>query len=238
MKKTAIITGASGSLGLAIANILARDYNLVLTFNKNEEVLKQLKEDLKEVTNIKIIKCDLSSEVEIKNLINETIKEFSSIDILINNAGISCDEPVEVKTKKTFMNILDVNLVGPFLLSREAAKYMLEKKCGKIINIASTNAFDTNYPESIDYDASKAGLISLTKNLSKYYAPYITVNAIAPGWIETNMTKDMDENYKKEEENKILLKRFAKPDEIAHAVLFLCENTYINGSVIRIDGGY
>jgi len=238
MKKTAIITGASGGLGLSIAKILAKDYNLVLTFNTNEQPLKDLEKELKDTTKIKIIKCDLTNEENIKQLVEESIKEFSKIDVLINNAGACCDEPLELKTKETFMHVLDVNLVGPFLLSKYVAKHMLEKKCGKIINIASTNAIDTNYPESIDYDASKAGLINLTKNLAKHYAPYITINAIAPGWIETPMTKDMDENYRKEEINKILLKRFAEPEEVAHTVLFLCENTYINGSIIRVDGGY
>jgi len=237
VKKTALITGASGGLGLAIANIMSKDYNLVLTYNTNEKPLKDLEEKLKDVTKIKIIKCDLTNEEDIKNLVEESINEFSKIDVLINNAATCYDEPVELKTKETFMKVLDINLVAPFLLSKYVSKHMLEQKQGKIINISSTNGIDTNYPESIDYDASKAGLISLTKNLAKHYAPYITVNAIASGWIETPMNKDMDENYKKQEEEKILLKRFAKPDEIAHAVLFLCENTYINGTVIRVDGG-
>ena len=237
MKKTALITGASGGLGLALANIMSNDYNLVLTYNTNEKTLKYLEQKLKNVTKIKIIKCDLTNEEDIKNLVEESINEFSKIDVLINNAATCYDEPVELKTKETFMKVLDINLVAPFLLSKYVAQHMLEQKQGKIINISSTNGIDTNYPESIDYDASKAGLISLTKNLAKHYAPYITVNAIAPGWIETPMNKDMDENYKKQEEEKILLKRFAKPDEIAHAVLFLCENTYINGTVIRVDGG-
>lgn len=237
MKKTALITGASGGLGLALANIMSNDYNLVLTYNTNKKTLKDLEEKLKDVTKIKIIKCDLTNEEDIKNLVEESINEFSKIDVLINNAATCYDEPVELKTKETFMKVLDINLVAPFLLSKYVAQHMLEQKQGKIINISSTNGIDTSYPESIDYDASKAGLISLTKNLAKYYAPYITVNAIAPGWIETPMNKDMDENYKKQEEEKILLKRFAKPDEIAHAVLFLCENTYINGTVIRVDGG-
>lgn len=237
MKKTALITGASGGLGLALANIMSNDYNLVLTYNTNEKTLKDLEQKLKNVTKIKIIKCDLTNDEDIKNLVEESINEFSKIDVLINNAATCYDEPVELKTKETFMKVLDINLVAPFLLSKYVSKHMLEQRQGKIINISSTNGIDTNYPESIDYDASKAGLISLTKNLAKYYAPYITVNAIAPGWIETPMNKDMDENYKKQEEEKILLKRFAKPDEIAHAVLFLCENTYINGTVIRVDGG-
>jgi len=237
VKKTALITGASGGLGLALANIMSNDYNLVLTYNTNEKTLKDLEEKLKDVTKIKIIKCDLTNEEDIKNLVEESINEFSKIDVLINNAATCYDEPVELKTKETFMKVLDINLVAPFLLSKYVSKHMLEQKQGKIINISSTNGIDTNYPESVDYDASKAGLISLTKNLAKHYAPYITVNAIAPGWIETPMNKDMDENYKKQEEEKILLKRFAKPDEIAHAVLFLCENTYINGTVIRVDGG-
>ena len=137
------------------------------------------------------------------------------------------------------MHILEVNLVGPFLLTRLVANSMYENKSGKIVNIASNHRLDAYYEYSLDYDASKAALINMTHNLANKYAPYININCVCPGWINTNMNKDMDESYKKQEEDNILLKRFAQPEEIANLVYFLSsdEASYINDSIIRIDGG-
>lgn len=126
-----------------------------------------------------------------------------------------------------------------FLVSKYAGKYMLEKKYGKIINISSTNGIDTIYPYSIDYDASKAGLINMTKNLAIEYAPFINVNAVAPGWVDTGMNDDLSKSYLDSEKEKILLKRFADAEEIADVVLFLSSDKarYIDGETIRVDGG-
>lgn len=232
--KNVLVTGSTGTLGEEILRLLLKNnYNVIGHYNKNWERAYELEKEL----GIEFIKCDLTNENDIDNMVNYLINKYEHIDILINNAAFYYDEPLEEKTKDTFMKVLDTNLVGPFLLSREIAKYMLDNKYGKIINVASTNGIDTYYPESIDYDASKAGLINLTKNLAKYYAPYICVNAIAPGWIETKDTLNMDESFIKEEKEKILLNRFGIPYEIARSILFLCENDYIDGEVIRIDGG-
>ena len=232
--KNVLVTGSTGTLGEEILRLLLKNnYNVVGHYNRNLEKANELGKEL----GIEFIKCDLTNENDIDNMVNYLINKYKHIDILINNAAFYQDEPLEEKTKETFMKVLDVNLVGPFLLSKKLGKYMLDNKYGKIINVASTNGIDTYYPESIDYDASKAGLINLTKNLAKYYAPYICVNAIAPGWIETKDTLNMDESFIKEEKEKILLNRFGSPYEIAHSILFLCENDYINGEVIRIDGG-
>ena len=143
------------------------------------------------------------------------------------------------KTEKEFRRVLDVNLVGPFLVSKEVGKIMKEQGSGKIINVSSTNGIDTYYPESMDYDASKAGLISLTKNLATVFAPNVQVNAVAPGWVNTEMNKELDGEFLEEENKKILLGRFAEPFEIASVIYFLTtkEASYINGGVIRVDGG-
>lgn len=233
--KNVLVTGSTGTLGEELIKTLSKNnYNVIAHYHTNEIKVQKLKEQL---PNIEFIKSDLTSEEEINIMVDKIIKKYKHIDILINNAAFYQDEALEEKTKETFMKVLDVNLIAPFLLSKKIGKYMLEEKKGKIINIASTNGIDTFYPESVDYDASKAALINLSKNMAKYYAPYITVNAIAPGWIETKETLNMEEKFKKEETNKILLKRFAKPNEIVECIMFVCANDYINSSVIRIDGG-
>ena len=143
------------------------------------------------------------------------------------------------KNIKEFKRVLDVNLIGTYLCSKYAAKMMLAVKKGKIINISSTNALDTYYPESCDYDASKAGVISLTHNMAREFAPFITVNCICPGWVKTQMNKDLSLEQINEEKKNILLGRFAEPEEIAKVVMFLSSSnaSYINDSIIRVDGG-
>lgn len=242
MNKVAIITGASSKIGSSIAEKLAKcKYDLVLNYNTSLEKTKKLREELINKYNIDVllIKADLREEKEIKNIVDCAISKYGRIDILINNAAIEHDNTFEYKTKEEFMDVLNVNLIAPFLLSKYASKYMIKNKYGKIINIASTNGIDTYYPSSLDYDASKAGLISLTHNLSIELAPYITVNAIAPGWTNTDMNKNLSEEQKKKINERILLKRFANPDEIANVVAFLAstEASYINNEVIRVDGG-
>ena len=236
-KKIVLITGAARGLGKDILKLfLDNNYICILNYNNSKDLAKSLKETSNDII---LEKCDLSNELEINNMVNDIISKFGRIDVLINNAAICNDTDVSMKTKGNFMKILETNLVGPFLLSRLVGDIMLKNKFGKIINIASTNGIDTYYPESLDYDASKAGLISLTHNLAKYYAPYVNVNCILPGWMNTDMNKNLDSCFKKAEEKKILLGRFADPKEVAKVVYFLASDdaSYINNSVIRVDGG-
>ena len=137
------------------------------------------------------------------------------------------------------MKIIEVNLVGTFLMSKTFGRLMYNNKNGSIINISSNNGIDSYYSESLDYDASKAGVINLSHNLANVFSPYVRVNTICPGWIETPMNENMSEEFKNKEINKILLKRFASPEEISNLVYFLSsdEASYINDSVIKIDGG-
>ena len=240
-RKTVLITGASKGLGASIAKVFAQNnHNIILNYNNSEEEALKLTEDLKKY-NVEIlpIKADITKEEDIKNMVSISIEKFQKIDVLVNNAGIAIDTTFEDKTKENFIKIIDTNLIGPFLVSKYVGEFMLKEKQGCIINISSNTGLESYYPEGLDYDTSKAGMISLTHNLALHYAPYIRVNCVAPGWINTEMNKDLDEEYKKEEESKILLNRFAEPVEIAKVVYFLSTDDakYINNETIRVDGG-
>mgnify|MGYP000243837354 FL=1 len=241
MKKVVLITGASSKIGEAISRELIKDYEVILHYNTNENRITTLKEELEKEYNKKVltIRCNLSCEEEIDNMLKEIYSQYQNIDILINNAAITIDTIFEDKTKENFIKTLDVNLVAPFLLSKKIGPKMKENKDGIIINISSTNGIDTPYIESIDYDASKAGLISLSNNLANYLSPYVRVNTVCPGWINTDINKDLDKDFVAKEINKILLGRFGEPEEVSHLIKFLVseEAKYINNSIIRIDGG-
>lgn len=237
MDRVVLVSGASKGIGKAIAIRFAKEgYKVVINYNTDENGAKKTLDEVKKYSDGIIIKCDVSNEKEIKNMIKEVITLYNHIDVLVNNAGIALDSTFEDKKVDDFRKTLDVNLIGPFLLSREASKYMDN---GSIINISSTNGIDTIYPYSLDYDASKAGLISLTHNLAIQFAPYIRVNAVCPGWVNTEMNKELEEEYINEETKKIKLGRFAEPEEIANVVFFLASNeaSYVNDSIIRVDGG-
>ena len=235
---TIIITGGTKGIGKAIALTLAKEkHNLILTYVNDDTSALQLKKELEQHTNILILKSNVTKEEEVIKLLDIAVSKFNNIDVLINNAGISIDTTLEDKTVDNFKKILEVNLIGPFLTSKYIGGYMFKNKKGKIINISSTNGIDTYYKESLDYDASKAGLNSLTHNFANIYAPFVTVNAIACGWVDTDMNKDMDIEFRNKQLNKILLNRFANPSEIANVVNYLINDTYINNSIIRVDGG-
>lgn len=233
MKKIMLVTGGSSGIGAATCKI-AKDYHVILCYNNGVDRAKKILNK-----NIELYKIDISNEEEVIKLREYIENKYESIDVLVNNAGIAIDTLFEDKTVKNFRRTLDVNLIGTFLMSKHIGDLMYKKKKGTIINISSTNGIDTYYPMSLDYDASKAGVISLTKNLAVQYAPYVRVNTIAPGWINTEMNKELDEDFINKENKKILLGRFGNPEEIAKVILFLASDdaSYINGTVIRVDGG-
>ena len=241
-KKTVLVTGASQGLGSSIAQKFAsNNYNVIINYNTHKEKAEQLQNELIKKYNINClsIKCDITNDKEIQNMYQIIKKEFGTLDVLVNNAGIAIDTTFEDKTKENFRKTLELNLIAPFFLTKLFADDMYKNKQGKIINISSTNGIDSYYEFSLDYDASKAALINLTHNLANHYAPYINVNCVCPGWINTPMNKELDDEFKEKENKKILLNRFAEPEEIANLVYFLSteEASYINDSIIKIDGG-
>lgn len=239
--KVVLVTGSSRGIGRSIAVKFAKEgASVIINYKSNENEANAITEIISSyVDNCMCIQADVSKEKDVKRMIDTIIEKYGHLDILVNNAGIAIDNGFQDRKVKDWKETLNTNLIGVFLASKHAGKYMLENKYGKIINISSTNGIDTIYPYSIDYDASKAALINMTKNLAIEFAPFINVNAVAPGWVDTGMNDDLSKSYLKSEMEKTLLKRFAEPEEIANVVLFLASDMarYIDGETIRVDGG-
>lgn len=238
MNKVVLITGASKGIGASCAQIFASNgYDVIINYNTSIQQANILKEEIRKKFNVKCLtyKCDVSNENEVIKFFENVKKDFSKIDVLINNAGIAKDNFLDKKTVEEFKQVINTNLVGTFMITKYFSKIMDE---GSIINISSTNAIDSYYPESIDYDASKAGIISLTHNYAKAFAPKIRVNAICPGWVNTKHNDLLTEGEKESLSKNILLGRFGSPMEIAKVVFFVANDaSYINNAVIRVDGG-
>lgn len=241
MERVVLVTGSSSGIGREIVRKLADNYEVIIHYNNSSNDAYELKYELDKLYNkdIMVVKCDLSSEEEIDSMLEKIYSRYSNIDILVNNAGIAIDTLVESKTKDNIIKTLEVNTIAPFLLMKKIGLKMKENKYGNIVNISSTNGIDTIYPESLDYDASKAALISVSRNMAQYLAPYVRVNIVCPGWVNTRMNSELDDAFIETEEEKILLGRFASPEEIASVVKFLIsdEASYVNNTIIRVDGG-
>ena len=243
MAKTVLITGSAQGIGRAIARKLAQNgYNIVINYLTSRDKALRLQKQLTSEFGIEClaIKADISKEEEVDRMVSEIEEKLGGIDILINNAAVDMPNLFNLKTAEEFRRVLDVNVVGAYNCATRVSRYMLEKKHGRIINISSTNGINTYFPMCFDYDASKAALLSLTHNLAMQYAPYINVNAIAPGFIGTEKELEgYDEQFLQEECEKILVGRYGKPEEVAHLVAFLISDQadYINNTIIRIDGG-
>lgn len=243
MEKVCLVTGSQRGIGKAtIIEFASKGYNVVIDYYEEEEKALELKNYIEKEYNIKVllVKADIRNEEEIKQMVESIINEFGRIDVLVNNAGIALDKEFEDRTVEDWYNTLSTNLIGPFLVSKYVGAEMMKVKNGKIVNVSSTNGINAFFPTSIDYDASKAGIINLTHNLALKFAPYINVNSVAPGWVNTDMNKDLPEELVSEETDKIYLKRFADPEEIAKVIYFLASDDarYINGEIIKVDGGY
>ena len=243
MNKTVLITGGAGGIGSAIALKLAEEkYNIVINYFSSETKAFALCEKIRKEygVNCLAIKADVSKEAEVDEMITRIEKEMGPVDILINNAAIDLPNLYNLKNAEEFRRVLDVNVVGAYNCADRVYRKMLDNRFGRIINISSTNGINTYYPRCFDYDASKAALISLTHNMAIQYAPYVNVNAIAPGFIGTEKELEgYDEEFLKQETEKILVKRYGEPEEVGELVSFLISDkaNYINNTVIRIDGG-
>ena len=243
MNKVVLVTGGAQGIGKAIALELAKNhYDVVINYLTSNKAAALLEEEIKKNYDVRvmIIQADVSKEEEVDAMISLIEKKWGGVDILINNAAVDLSNLFHLKTADEFIKTLDVNVVGAFNCSKRVYRHMLDQEYGRIINISSTNGINTYYPMCIDYDASKAALISLTHNLAFEYGPYINVNAIAPGFIGTDNELDgYDEEFLKEEQEKIMVNRYGKPEEVAYLVKFLIsdEANFINNTIIRIDGG-
>lgn len=243
MNKVVLVTGGAQGIGKAIVLELAKNhYDVVINYLTSNKAAALLEEEIKKNYDVRVmtVQADVSKEEEVDAMISLIEKKWGGVDILINNAAVDLSNLFHLKTADEFRKTLDVNVVGAFNCSKRVYRHMLDQEYGRIINISSTNGINTYYPMGIDYDASKAALISLTHNLAFEYGPYINVNAIAPGFIGTDNELDgYDEEFLKEEEEKIMVNRYGKPEEVAYLVKFLIsdEANFINNTIIRIDGG-
>ena len=239
--KTAIVTGSSRGIGKKIAEALAKEgVNIVVTAT-NLDKASQVAEELKSSYNIETLALqhDAKSSESCKEVIAKTIEKFNSIDILVNNAGITKDMLVIQMDDSAWNDVISTNLSGAFYMSREAAKTMLRARKGKIINISSVIGKMGNAGQ-VNYSAAKAGIIGITKSMAKEFAPRnICVNAIAPGFIQTDMTDVLPEDTVKGIMSITPLKRLGTPEDVANLVLFLSSDmsSYITGEVIAVDGG-
>ena len=216
-----LVTGGARGLGLAISlYYLKMGHSVVVNYNNSDEMALKLKSEYGD--RVSIVKADVSNEDDVKRMFDA----LGKLDVVVNNAGIAKDSDPMEKSAEEFLDVIKVNLLGTFLVSKYAVNHV-DKGC--IVNISSTNALDTYYPESMDYDASKAGVISLTHNFSLYLKDRdIRVNVVCPDWIDTDMNLGMDEEYKKS------LGVFLKPEEVAKVVYDVSIDESVNDAVIRV----
>lgn len=239
--KVALVTGGTRGIGRKIAEKFAENgYNLVLNYVSSNVDLEVIKEAFKKYNNsVLILKADVSKYEECENLVKEAINKFGKVDVLVNNAGITKDGLIAMMKEENFSKVIDVNLKGTFNMCRNLVPYMMKNKSGNIVNISSVVGIVGNAGQS-NYAASKAGIIGFSKALAKELAGRnIRVNAVAPGFIDTDMTSILSDKVKKNIYSQIPLKRMGKAKEVANVVYFLSseESSYITGQVINVDGG-
>lgn len=241
MNKVALVTGATRGIGKEIAITLASiGYDIALNYRKENEELTNTKKEI-EKNNVKClaVQGDVSNYTDTQNMVNKVIEEFGKIDVLVNNAGITKDMLLMRMKEEDFKDVIDVNLIGTFNMTKNVIPYMMKAHSGRIINLSSVVGISGNAGQT-NYSASKAGIIGFTKSLAKEVGSRnILVNAIAPGFIKTDMTDKLKDEIKEEIEKNIPLKRFGTTKDVANLVKFLAseDSSYITGQVINVDGG-
>lgn len=241
MNKVALITGGTRGIGKQIAIMFAKEgYDVAITYRKENEELENAKREI-EANNVKClaVQGDISIFENCKEVVQKIIEVLGRIDVLVNNAGITKDMLILRMNEEDFKQVVDVNLNGTFNMTKNVIQYMMKARTGRIINISSVVGISGNAGQT-NYAASKAGIIGFTKSLAKEVASRnILVNAIAPGFISTDMTGVLKDEIKDEIIKNIPLKRAGTPDDVAKVVRFLAsdDSSYITGQVINVDGG-
>lgn len=239
--KTAVVTGASRGIGKAIALKLANlGANIVVNYRKSADAVLDVVKEI-EGLGVKVlaIQCDISSYSDVEHMMKKCNEEFGSIDILVNNAGITKDGLLMRMKEEDFDSVIDVNLKGAFNCTKHVSSIMLKQRQGRIINISSVSGLTGNAGQ-VNYSAAKAGILGMTKSVAREFASRgITCNAVAPGYIQTDMTDVLPDKVKDAIMGTIPLKRLGTPEDVANAVAFLAseEASYITGQVINVDGG-
>ncbi len=240
-RKTVFVTGASRGIGKEVALKYAENgYDVIINYVSDKTDVEALEKEFKEKgADTLILKADVSNPEEVQNVVDKAIEKFGKIDVLVNNAGITRDNLLMRMSEEEFDKVLEINLKGTFLVTKAVTKYMMKKRSGSIINLSSVVGVAGNAGQC-NYSASKAGIIGFTKSIAKELASRnIRANAVAPGFIETDMTAVLSDSVKESIHNQIPLKRMGRAKEVAELIYFLGseKSSYITGQVINIDGG-
>ena len=239
--KTVFVTGASRGIGKEVALKFAENgYNVVINYVSSKTNVEELKSEF-ESKGVKalVMQADVTDKEAIDNLVKKAIEEFGSIEVLVNNAGITRDNLLMRMSEEEFDKVIEINLKGTYIVTKSVTKYMMKKRKGSIINLSSVVGVAGNAGQC-NYSASKAGIIGFTKSIAKELASRnIRSNAVAPGFIETDMTAVLSDEIKENIHNQIPLKRMGTAKEVANLIYFLGsdESSYITGQVINVDGG-
>ena len=239
--KTAVVTGASRGIGRAIAIKLAKlGANIVVNYRNSVEAVQEVVKEI-EALGVKAlaVQCDISNFSDVESMMKQSMAEFGSIDILVNNAGITKDGLLMRMKEEEFDSVIDINLKGAFNCTRHVSAIMLKQRSGRIINISSVSGLTGNAGQ-VNYSSAKAGIVGMTKAVAKELASRgVTCNAVAPGYIQTDMTEGLSDKVKETIMNNIPLKRLGNAEDVANTVAFLAseEASYITGQVISVDGG-